>query len=130
GWSLHTVPIQKAVEQGIVERINEKSGRNETREEFLARIQAECIDEEQWLQEYCCQPADESAAFISFEMIRACEEDCLKDFKYLINTENTLYIGMDTGRKKDLTIIDVGELIGDVMYDRLRIELHNKTFAE
>src|SRR5580765_4262110 len=24
GWSLHTVPIQKAVEQGLVERINEK----------------------------------------------------------------------------------------------------------
>ena len=130
GWSLHTVPIQKAVDQGLVERINEKTGRNETEEEFLARIQAECIDEEQWLQEYCCQPSDESAAFISFEMIHACEEDCLKDLKYLINTGNPLYIGMDTGRKKDLTVIDVGELIGDVVWDRLRIELHNKTFAE
>ena len=63
-------------------------------------------------------------------MIHACEEDCLKAFKYLINTKNPIYIGMDTGRKKDLTVIDVGELIGDVMYDRLRIELHNKTFAE
>src|SRR5947209_3455268 len=100
GWSLHTVPIQKAVDEGIVERINEKTGRSETREEFLTRIQAECIDEEQWLQEYCCQPADEGSAFITFEMIHACEEDCLKDFKYLINTKNPLYIGMDTGRKK------------------------------
>jgi len=130
GWSLHTVSIQKAVDQGIVERINEKTGRKETREEFLARLEAECIDDEQWLQEYCCQPADEGAAFISFEMIHACEEDCLKDLKYLINTKNPLYIGMDTGRKKDLTVIDVGELVGDVMYDRLRVELHNKTFAE
>ena len=130
GWSLHTVPIQTAVEQGVVERINEKSGGSESPAEFLARLEAECIDEEQWLQEYCCVPADERSAFISFEMIRACEEDCLKDLKYLINTPNPLYIGMDTGRKKDLTVIDVGELIGDVMWDRLRIELHNKTFAE
>src|SRR5437773_1024576 len=77
GWSLHTVSIQKAVDQGIVERINEKTGRHETREEFLKRVEAECIDEEQWLQEYCCVPADEASGFITFEMIRACEEDCL-----------------------------------------------------
>src|ERR1043166_4105462 len=74
GWSLHTVPIQKAVDQGLVERINAKSGRNETRAAFLARIRSECIDEEQWLQEYCCIPADESTAFITFGMIHACEE--------------------------------------------------------
>src|SRR5207249_807247 len=74
GWSLHSVPIQKAVEQGLVERINEKTGGTESREDFLRRLRAECLDEEQWLQEYCCVPADESAAFISFEMIAACEE--------------------------------------------------------
>ena len=74
GWHLHSVPIQKAVDEGLVERINQKSGRNETREEFLSRIRAECIDEEQWLQEYCCVPADESSAFISFEMLHGCEE--------------------------------------------------------
>src|SRR5882762_6016166 len=47
GWSLHTVPIRKAVEQGLVERINSKSGGRESREEFLERIKTECIDEEQ-----------------------------------------------------------------------------------
>src|SRR5260221_8111721 len=47
GWSLHTVPIQKAVEEGIVERINKKNGQSESREAFLARLQAECIDQEQ-----------------------------------------------------------------------------------
>ena len=45
-WSLHEVPIQKAVDEGIVERINKKTGRNESRADFLARIRAECIDEE------------------------------------------------------------------------------------
>jgi len=41
------------------------------REAWLAKVRAECIDEEQWLQEYCCVPADESTAFITFEMITA-----------------------------------------------------------
>jgi len=30
GWSLHTVPIQKAVEQGLVDRINRKNAGAET----------------------------------------------------------------------------------------------------
>jgi len=63
-------------------------------------------------------------------MIVPCEADCLKDYGYLTRCTNPLYLGMDTGRKKDLTIIDIGELIGDVMWDRLRIELHNKSFGE
>jgi len=130
GWSLHTVPIQKAVEEGLVERINQKSGRSESREAFLARLEAECIDQEQWLQEYCCQPADESSAFITFEMLQACEANCLKDFNYLLQCQNPLFLGMDTGRKHDLTVIDVGEQVGDVVWDRLRLELQNKTFAE
>ena len=78
GWSHHRVPIQKAVEQGIVERINKKTGRTESPEEFLQRLRKECIDEEQWLQEYCCTPADESAAFFSYEMLDACTDPNLK----------------------------------------------------
>ena len=70
GWSLHTIPIQLAVEQGIVEKINAASGATESREAWLARQRAECIDEEQWLQEYCCIPADESTAFITYDLLR------------------------------------------------------------
>lgn len=131
GWSLHSVPLQKAVDQGLVERINAKSGRNESREEFLARLRRECIDEEQWLQEYCCMPADESAAFIGYELIRTCEaEGCLRDFQYLSAAQNALYVGVDVARVHDLCVIDVGELVGDVMWDRLRLELRNRPFSE
>ena len=132
GWSLHSVPLQKAAEQGLVERINQKTsttdergeakarfelnelnrlqglhgglrageqreseiqmgepglvGRDDpgarageqTREGFLHRLHAECIDEEQWQQEYCCVPGDDAAAFISYDMITACEDAELK----------------------------------------------------
>ncbi len=130
-WSLHTVPLQTAVAQGLVERINEKTGRTESREGYLKRIHDECIDEEQWLQEYCCIPADESTAFLSYDLIHSCEDaNTLKDFDYLLDCKNPLYVGVDVARKKDLAVIDVGELVGDVLWDRLRIELQNKTFGE
>lgn len=130
GWSHHRVTLQDAVSDGLVERINLKTGRRESRETFLTRLEGECLDKEQWLQEYCCLPCDESAAFITYEMITACQADCLRDFACLERCENPLYLGLDVGRKRDLTIIDVGEKIGDVVWDRFRIELANKSFSE
>jgi phage FluMu gp28-like protein len=137
GWSLYSYPIQKAVEEGIVQRINEKSGRNETEEQFLKRLRAECIDEEQWLQEYCCTPSDENSAFFSYEMLNACTDPLIKlmSLQQLLNyaRENpgcSLYMGVDVGRTRNLFVIDVGEKIGDVIWDRARIELHNRPFGE
>jgi phage FluMu gp28-like protein len=131
GWALHRVTVHDAVDQGLVERINQVTGAAETREQWLARQRAECIDEEQWQQEYCCTPADDNAAFLPWEMIIACEEtNTIKTLDYLRETRNPLYLGMDVARKKNLTVIDVGEQIGDVIWDRQRIELQNRTFAE
>src|SRR5882724_4695118 len=95
GWSLHTVPIQAAVEAGLVEKINYKSEGALARKlgfeianleaphaglrtAWLGRVRAECLDEAQWLQEYCCTPADESSAFITFELLAACEDPEVK----------------------------------------------------
>ena len=72
-WSHHRVTIHDAVARGLVEKINEKSGRNDSRESFVTNLRAKCIDEEQWQQEYCCAPADESSAFITYDMLAACE---------------------------------------------------------
>src|SRR6185295_9236972 len=95
-----------------------------------------CIDNEQWLQEYCCIPADESAAFITYEMINSCEDEHLKLMTIpeliqycLKHPDCTLYLGMDVARKKNLCVIDVGERVGDVIWDRLSIEFHNRTSA-
>ena len=169
GWSLHTIPIQKAVEQGLVERIQKsevRSPRSEVRgpestvqsprsrvhnpqstvpnpdstagisvrrEAWLKQQRAECIDEEQWLQEYCCVPADESAAFITYEMITSCEDQglhLLEPATCNFQPATNLYLGVDIARKNDLCVLDLGEKIGDVVWDRLRIELQNKRFAE
>jgi phage FluMu gp28-like protein len=133
GWSHHRVPLPAAIDQGLVEKINGKTGRNESRSAYAARIRAECLDEEQWQQEYCCAPADDSTAFLTYEMISACETTVSSlNFSEVaaLPPSAVLFIGVDVGRKKDLTVIDVGEKIGDVMHDRMRLELQNKTFAE
>ena len=157
GWSHHRVTIDDAVEQGLVERINAATRRSESRGAFLQRLRAQCLDEEQWLREYCCQPQDENSAFITWEMITACESpNCLRPFSYLESSSSfdpgwhpthpshwsshnshsshdshsRFYVGVDVARKHDLTVIDAGEKIGDTLWDRLRIELHDKKFSE
>ena len=37
---------------------------------------------------------------------------------------------MDVAHKHNLCVIDVGQKIGSIVYDRLRIELHDKSFTE
>jgi len=139
GWSLHTIPIQRAVEQGLVERINEKTGRTESQASWLVRQRAECIDDEQWLQEYCCVPADESTAFISYEMINECEEpglrlltldEILRSHSQPSTFNHQLYLGVDLARKHDLCVFDLGEKLGDVVWDRLRLDLKDRSFSE
>jgi phage FluMu gp28-like protein len=142
-WSLHSVPVQKAVDEGLVEKIDEVSNRGSSlaplpshlrdarRQAWLQQMRAECIDEEQWLQEYCCVPADEASAFLSYDLIHSCEDPAaMRDFGYLLDAKNPLYVGVDVARKKDLFVIDVGELQGDVLWDRFRLELQNKKFGE
>lgn len=131
GWSLHSVPVQKAVAEGLVEKINAASGRHETREAWLARQRAECLDEEQWQQEYCCIPADESSAFLSYDLISLAEDDSApRDWAHLETCVNPLFIGWDIARSADLSVIDVEEKVGDVFVERMRIEMKGVTFAE
>jgi phage FluMu gp28-like protein len=205
GWSLHEVPIQKAVAEGIVERINKKKGTNESREDFLKRLRKECIDQESWDQEYCCIPADESAAFFSYEMLDSCTDPNLRlmtfaelqrhlnesssssfsfsssaslapsarddqapgaglsslapagrdgqgegalptlpaptplipsienqksKIKNLPALHSSLFIGVDVARHHDLCVIDVGEKIGPIMYDRLRLEFQGQPYSQ
>jgi len=119
------------VAEGIVEKINAATGQSETRADWLARMRRECIDEEHWQQEFCCVPADESSAFISYDLIRGCEDAAaLKGFNYLAAAEHPIYLGFDVARTQHLSVIDVEEQVGDVLWERMRIELHNKTFAE
>jgi phage FluMu gp28-like protein len=132
GWSHHRVTIQDAVASGIVEKINAKAGRAETREGFLARMRRECLDEEQWLQEYCCQPVDDATAFLGYELIAGCfyaaGEEAAALAAPLESTTHPLFVGVDVGRDHDLTVIWVFEKVAGVFFTRRVIELKAQTF--
>lgn len=129
GWSHHKITIHDAVAQGLIEKINAKAGTATSREEFLARARAECIDEEMWLQEYCCVPADESSAFLSFDLIAGCEYPAGEQWETdLADCKNRLYVGVDVGRDHDLTVIWVLERAGGVLLTRRVIEMQGQTF--
>jgi phage FluMu gp28-like protein len=85
---------------------------------------------DQWAQEYECQFIDESEAYISFNLIQDCEdEDATKEVN-IEPGEPRYYIGIDVGRKRDMTVIWILENIGDIYWTRGVVPLRNMTFAE
>lgn len=128
-WSLHSTPIQLAVAEGVADRIAGRTLTDAEREAWLAQERADTGDEETWLQEYCCVPVDEAAAFLTYEMLAAVErESLIAPLAEVSGGE--LYAGVDIGRKKDLTVIWVIQAIGPVRITRQVIVLERMPFAE
>lgn len=132
--SLHTVTLQAALDDGFLFKLQSKLPADDERQqmdeaEYFDFIKAGCPDEETFLQEFCCVPSDDAAAFISYEMLAACrykpEENWQTD---LADAKGQLFVGVDIGRDHDLTVIWVDEKLGDTFYTRRVITLANQTF--
>ena len=72
-YSVHTVPIQLAVEEGVADRICGRKLTKKEREEWLEQEHKGCLTEAIWQEEYCCNPQDESKAMIGYDLIHSCE---------------------------------------------------------
>jgi len=115
-FSLHLVTIADAVEEGLVEKINEVRGTSFTREEFLTRCRSICRNQDQWNQEYMAVPSTDTTAWLSYLMIESCEDDAAGD--PALFGDGQRYIGMDVGEIHDPTIIWTLERVGDVLWTR------------
>lgn len=127
-WSLHKTPIQLAVAEGLVDKIYQRQTTKEEQEEWLKNERDNCFDEYTWLQEYCCIAVDEACAFLPYDLITTCEMDDI--LKPLSEIQNDIYVGMDIGRRKDLTVIWVLEKFENVLYTRAVIELLKMKFQK
>lgn len=78
-WSLHRVTLLDAVADGLVERINAVTGQSLTTEAFIEQCRARCLTEEDYQQEYLCNPSAESMAWLPYDMIDACMHDGIFD---------------------------------------------------
>ena len=110
GWSRHRTTIYDAVREGL-----------QIDPEELERAIADPLA---WQQEYLLEFVDEGSAFIPYDLILAAEADTLSDEW----DPDQAYLGMDIARRRDLTVIWVDEVVGDVAWARKVIELHNTPF--
>lgn len=133
GISLHRVTLEDALAQGFLWKLQQVLPADDERQEmdeseYWDWVRAGAADEESFLQEYMCQPADDDAAFLEYDLIAACEYPPQAEWT---ETEGgALYAGLDIGRKRDLTVLWVLERLGDVFYTRHIEALQNMSKAE
>jgi len=113
-WSRHIVDIYRAVRDGLPRDIDE--------------LREGLADEDAWAQEYELQWLDEASAWLSYDLISSCEEERAGDRDGYQG--GPCYVGRDIGRRNDLHVITVLEEIGDVLWERERIEQKRATFKE
>jgi phage FluMu gp28-like protein len=133
GISLHTVTLQNALDEGLLYKLQQNLPRDDERQEMTEAeyydfVKSGCADEESFLQEYMCQPADDDAAFLEYDLIASAEYPQGTDWTRCEGGE--LFAGVDIGRKKDLTVLWVLERLGDVFYTRHIECLQNMTKAD
>src|SRR5574344_841055 len=123
-WSLHKTPIQVAVSEGLVDKIYQRQTSKDEQEAWMQNEKDNCFDEYTWLQEYCCIAIDEACAFLPYELIATCEmQNVLKSLETI---RGDLYVGIDIGRRKDLTVIWCIERFENNKYTR-KVKVLEKT---
>jgi phage FluMu gp28-like protein len=113
-WSRHTVNIEDAVRDGLPRDI--------------PMLKAGIADEDAWSQEYMLEWLDEASAWLSYELISTVEHELAG--RPDLYQGGPCYLGVDIGRRQDLYVQYLLELVGDVLWERERVELRRATFAQ
>ncbi|MGH9397178.1 MAG: terminase large subunit domain-containing protein [Terriglobia bacterium] len=132
-WSAHKTSIYDAVEQGLKVNLDQlKTG----------------VDDETWRQEFCCEFITSASEWISASLLQSCvDPKSSADFAdYVSGTDISLdsclrrndsgrdghpresgglFAGWDIARNRDLSVIWLSELVGDVTWTRGVIEMRN-----
>ncbi len=113
-WSTHKVDIYQAIEQGCRDRNGNPLDANELR--------LDCLDEEMWLQEFCCQFLSIASQWIAPELFEKCV-----DLGASVGDPDpeltNLFAGWDVARHKDLSVVWFSERLGDVSWTRGVVDL-------
>ncbi len=125
GWSPHWCDIYRALREGLSVNISRlRSG----------------IDEEAWRQEYCCEFLSSGSQWISPELFQSCvSSEATVDFRWPVDdlrrgdrqpAIESLYAGWDIARNRDLSVIWLSELVGEITWTRGVIEMRNVSTPE
>lgn len=112
-WSLHKITIHDAVEQGLPVDIEE--------------LRAALNDAEGWAQEYECEFMDTAGVLLPYELIALCESPTasmgISPEYWLTKGQFPVDLGIDFGRKKDLTVCVAAEKIAELQLVKEVLEL-------
>jgi phage FluMu gp28-like protein len=140
-WSAHRTDIFEAVKQGFKlypareERLTDygracvaewiKAGFSKTAALGLWQVRAGCLDEEMWLQEYCCQFLRAGARWITSDLYDSCVSELARvgPPRWLPNTfdpkgreiRTPAYAGWDVARNIDLSVVSFGQPVGEIL---------------
>lgn len=126
-WSVHTVTIDQAVADGMYDRVMRRPTTERERYLYIRRLRRQCLTQEQFDEEFRCIPNDEGHAFLSYPLIESAERDAILG---LDQVKGPLYVGMDIGRKRDLSVIYAAEVVGQTLVTRRMVEMEKTRFAE
>lgn len=138
GFSHHKVTLQDALDQGFLYKLQSKLPEGDPRLEmdeadYYDYQRSRALDEETFLQEYMCVPADDASAFLPWALLDACVYPANAAWEYSLEQAractNPLYAGLDIGRKQDLTAFTLLEKVGGIWLTRKRIDLQKTTFS-
>jgi phage FluMu gp28-like protein len=140
-FSLHTVTLQTALDQGFLYKLQQNLAPDDERQamdeaEYFEFIRQGCASEEQFLQEYMCVPANDAGAFLTYDMIAGCEYGATEKWQMSEagigpdqRPAGDLYIGVDVARTLHLTVIWIFERVGGILLTRYVKEMRNVKFS-
>ncbi|MBK1884111.1 hypothetical protein JIN85_16950 [Luteolibacter pohnpeiensis] len=75
GWSHYKVTMEDAVDMGLLDKINERSGKNLTKEQFIQDCKNRARLPEIYEQAYNCNPTGSASAIVPWTAIQQCRVD-------------------------------------------------------
>jgi phage FluMu gp28-like protein len=131
-FSHHRVTLQDALEQGFLRKLQGKAAADDPimamdEGDYFDYIRRSCPDQETFLQEYMCIPADDRSIFLPMALVGEAEMgyDPRK-----ITAESDLFLGVDVGRSNDLTVFWLLAAVDGELVTADVIALKNRTFSD
>lgn len=159
GISLHRVTLEDALGQGFLAKLQVKLPPSDPRQHmdnaaYFDFVRQSCADEESFRQEYCCVPADDTSAFLPWDLIAAAEyapgeaweidpvtrrllpaPATVESSRSRLDPppsaprDANLFLGVDIGRDHDLTVFWLIETTEHAAYTRKVICLQGQPFS-
>lgn len=148
-FSFHKVTLRDALDQGFLYKLQQKLPKDDFRQdmdedEYFDYVRDKAADEETFNQEYMCVPSSDSDTFIGYDLIdpnrvrgtgttgpqkSERKKPWVKTWHSADPIGNgDLYLGMDIGRKKDLTVFWLAEDVAGILITRTVSALHKQRF--